>query len=241
LLDRQASLIHHLTSGAAIFDDAERQPVDPALRGIDRRLLGIEARFSFEKRMDKIVSVFPRTFDLLGASQKTLLREFAAACPPQTIGRLENARQFHEFLSARWALQRPVPPYLPDMAACELAVATSRALAEDRPGHQENSRAVTLRACIRRSPAVVLLRIAYDVRPWFENASQAGIPVARQVPLAIVAQAGGDHPKIFELPPAIFDLIDSIEDWVDEDTFEQWEADKLIDELASAGLIEVGP
>src|SRR5207344_1433911 len=95
LRDRQSSLIHYLTSGAAIFDNSDHQPVDPALRGIDRRLLGIEARFSFEKRMEKIAAVFPRTLELLVADHDTLFREFVEACPPFAIGRLENARQFH--------------------------------------------------------------------------------------------------------------------------------------------------
>jgi hypothetical protein len=66
LLHRQVSLLNYLTSGAAIFGDAREPPLDPALRGIDRALLRIEARFSHDKRVQKIVAVFARTFDLLG-------------------------------------------------------------------------------------------------------------------------------------------------------------------------------
>jgi hypothetical protein len=74
---------------------------------MDPRLLCLEARFSHEKRMAKIVTVFPKTFRLLGADRaaivrEAIVREFVAACPPTDITRIENARQFHDFLCARW-------------------------------------------------------------------------------------------------------------------------------------------
>jgi len=242
LLDRQSRLIHYLTSGGAIFNDADHLGVDPVLRGIDRHLLGIEARFSFEKRMEKIAAVFPLTFDLLGASQATLVRKFVESCPPFDIGSVENARQFYEFLSVRWRRRPPRPPHLPDVAACELAFAAARVLAEDHSAGEEKSspRAPAPRPSVRRSRAVVLLRSAHDIQPLFENTSEAINPIARDVPLAIVAQASADPPKIFELAPAIFDLLGSLDDWVDQATFDEWEdARKMIADLANVGLVEV--
>jgi hypothetical protein len=239
LLDRQSSLIHYLTSGAAIFNDADRQPAHPALRGIDRRLLGIEARFSFEKRMEKIAAVFPRTFDLLGAHWEMLVREFVEACPPFDIGRLENARQFFDFLSACWRRELPAPPHLPDVAACELAFATARMVAEDRSPDEKNRPAGAQQPQVRRSRAVILLRSTHDIQPLFENASATGPPIARDVPLAIVAQASIDHPKILEIAPEVFDLLGSLGDWVDQAIFDEWEdAGQLITDLAIAGLVE---
>jgi hypothetical protein len=58
LLDRQARLLEYLTSGDAIFDDGCGGPRDPILQGFDWALLHIEARFSHEKRMEKIAAVF---------------------------------------------------------------------------------------------------------------------------------------------------------------------------------------
>ena len=115
LLKRQVSLLRYLTSGGAIFGD--RGPLDPDLHGVDGTLLRMEARFSHEKRMEKIAAVFPRTFDLLGSEREALIREFVDACPPVDIARLANARQFHDFLSARWRRQPPRRAYLPDVAA----------------------------------------------------------------------------------------------------------------------------
>jgi len=240
LLDRQSSLIRYLTSGAAIFDDGEPQPAEPALRGLDRRLLGIEARFSFQKRMEKIAAVFPLTFDLLGVRRDMLVRAFVEACPPFDIGRLENARQFFDFVTARWRRQPPVPPHLPDVAACELALSAARIALEGRPPDEQDRLARVGRSQVRRSPAVVLLHTRYDVRPLFENAADEEPLIARDVPLAIVAPASADHPKILEIPREVFDLLDSLDDWVDQAMFDEWEdAGKLITDLATAGLVEI--
>jgi hypothetical protein len=66
LLDRQASLLEYLTSRAAIFGDKDDACPARGLHGIDRSLLRLEARLSHEKRMEKIVAVFRRTFGILG-------------------------------------------------------------------------------------------------------------------------------------------------------------------------------
>jgi hypothetical protein len=179
------------------------------------------------------------TFDLLRPHQETLIRKFVDASPPFAFGRLENARQFYDFLFARWGQQPPVPPHLPDVAVCELAFATARFMAMDGLGDEEKF-ATRAAPSVRRSRAVVLLRTAHDVRPLFEGVSEPGSPVAREVPLAIVAQQSGDQSKIFELAPAVFDLLSALDDWVDQATFDQLEdARKLITELANAGLLEM--
>jgi hypothetical protein len=44
------------------------------------------------------------------------------------------------------------------------------------------------------------------------------------------------------LAPAIFDLLGSLDEWVDQATFEAWEnAGKLIADLATAGVVEIRP
>ncbi len=139
LLERQVSLLDYLTSSGAIFGDKHDTPLDPALQGIDRALLRMEARFSHEKRMEKIAAVFPRTFKLLGTGRERIVREFVDACPPVDISRLENARQFHEFLRRRWRHTPPMPPYLCDVAACELACARARGATEGRAPEADES------------------------------------------------------------------------------------------------------
>lgn len=240
LLDRQIRLIDYLTSSGAIFGDAEERP-HPVLRGIDRHLLGLEARFSFEKRMEKIAAVLSRTLDLLGPRRMSLTREFVETYPPTHIGRFENARQFCDFLNAR-KRQPPLPPYLADVAACELAVATARLRAEEgSPAEQRSSMHGRMPPrWIRRSPLAVLLRMSYDIRALFETAPEAIDPVARDVRLAIVAAASRSPPEIFELGPAVFDLLALLDGWTEASTFDERKGGgEMLAELVEAGLLEV--
>ena len=238
LLERQVSLLHYLTSGSAIFGDQRAADFDAALHGIDRELLNLEARFSHEKRLEKIAAIFPRTFALLGASREVLIRQFVDACPPLDIGRLKNARQFHDFLSARWRNDPAQPSFLPDVAACELAIATVRAAAEDSAPETIRSRGRSS-ARVRRRRAVILRRCSYDIQPIFEDAA-ASVPVARETLLAIVATPASNQPGIFELDPAVFDLLTALDNWTDlAELGGLPEADELVISLIEAGLIEV--
>src|SRR6185295_12438637 len=54
LLNRQTELLAYLTSSRAIFGDRRGPPLHRSLQDIDPRMLDLEARFSHQKRMDKI-------------------------------------------------------------------------------------------------------------------------------------------------------------------------------------------
>jgi len=234
LLDRQARLLAYLTSGAAIFGE-EGVAADPLL-GIDPALLHLEARFSHEKRMEKISAAFPKTLQMLGANRAAVIRGFVEACPPSDISRLANARQFHEFLLARWQDEAPEPAHLPDVAACEVACATVRAGADEAPQEEGGTRAPPFG--IRRHPGVVLLRCRHDVRPIFEQDSQA-VPVRRDTPLAVVMPPGAHGVQVMELLPVVFDLLAALGDWTDPATFGSApEASGLIRDLIEHGLVE---
>jgi hypothetical protein len=230
LLARQAELIEYLTSGVALFGDRRGAPA-----GFDLRLLQLEARFSHEKRLEKIRAVFARTFELLGPEGEQLVRTFARACPPDSIGRLDNARQFHGFLAAQWRCESPDPPYLPDVAACELARA--EALAAD--GSAETRRERSSGRGIRRAPGVVLLRCVYDVRPIFETGPGGAAPQARDTLLAIVVPPGADRPQVFELLPFVFELLSALGNVIDPAVLGAAEVVRpLISELVELGLVE---
>src|SRR6476660_3008179 len=168
LLYQQVSLLNHLTSSDTIFGDARGVSRDMTLEGIDPALLRLEARFSHDKRIEKIIAVFPRTFEILGDNRTEVVREFAAACPPTSISRLDNARQFHDFLCDHWRRELPRLPHQPDVATFELVCARLRADDGDGPPDRNG----TGRG-IRRAPDVALLRCAYDIRPIFEDGSTA--------------------------------------------------------------------
>ena len=233
LLDRQTRLLEYLTSGEAIFGDVGSPSRNPLLQGFDRALLHIEARFSHEKRMEKIAAVFPKTFALLGDDRDAIVREFVHACPPVDISRLENARQFYDFLISRWDNRPPTLRYLPDVTTCELAVAQVRIGADSplpvakRPAHNRPSE-------IRRNPLIALFHTRFDVRPIFEGKWGDISPIERVVPLAISFRAG--EIGIFELTPEVFDLLAALDTWVAVDELPN--AEGLIADLGEAGLLE---
>ena len=75
--------------------------------------------------MEKICCGFSQDIRNFGDFRPAIVAEFIKACPPIDISRLVNARQFQEFLFTRWEA-RSEPPYLRDVAACELAIAEVR-------------------------------------------------------------------------------------------------------------------
>ena len=240
LLERQVSLVEHMTSSAAIFGRAGDPDPDPDLEGIDRMLLRVEARFSYAKRMEKITAVLPRTFELLGSHEAVLVRAFVEECPPTTIRRLENARQFHRFLLSRWRREAPDPPYIRDVAACEIAYAEADADLEDLELERITSAECARRRSIRRCRNVILLRSAYDLRPIFEAGSGKVAPVKRETPLVIAVPPGANAPQVFEVMPAVFDLLASLDDWADPSGLDaELDFAKLLADLTAHGLVEV--
>jgi len=238
LLDRQVSLIEHLTSTSAIYGNGAGAPPSETPHGIDPGLLRIEARFSHEKRMEKIAAVFPMTFELLDAQREAIVPDFVDACPPSDISRIENACQFYEFLTAHRRPGPPLPAHLLDVAACELACAKVRVAAENSSAAAEAP--APLHATIRRRPGIVLLRCAFDVRSVFESRAAHRTPVERETLLAVVVAPDTGEPSIVELAPEVFDLLTALDNWTDMGARNgSSEATALIADLADAGLLEV--
>jgi hypothetical protein len=239
LLDRQVRLVEHLTSGVGIFGASRGISKDRALHGLDLGLLHVEARFSHEKRMQKIEWVLTRTLELLGSRRDAMIRDFVEACPPQGIGWLENARQFHDFLTVRWQREAPEPPYLPDVASCELAYATVRAGQSDETAALECASEAP-HGAIRRHPSVVLLRCAHDIRPILEGRVSESDLARRETLLAVAMLPGTDDPLVFELSSELFELLEMLDRFTDPVIFRDTPGlDKLIADLAAHGLVEV--
>jgi hypothetical protein len=235
-LDRQNSLLDHLTSGAAIFGETAVPSPAPGRLGIDAGLLCLEARFSHQKRMEKIEWVLPRTLELLGSGRDAMVRGFVEACPPVSIGWLANARQFHDFLARRWRDQAPEPAHLPDVAACELAYASL--YGRDQPAFAGTVAAAPGR--IRRHPAVLLVRCRHDVRSVLEGGDGEAPVAARNTPLAMAMAPGAEHPTISELSPDLFEFLELLDDFVDLTTTAGLpDLNDLIGDLCRRGFLEV--
>jgi hypothetical protein len=240
LLDRQVRLVEHLSSAAALFGDEADAPVDPALQGLDRRLLRLEARFACNRRLGKIAAAFPRTFEILGADQKLILREFVEVSRPTAASTLANARQFCEFLSAHWRREPPKPAYLPDVAACELAMAEVRDVVEDHEGPATKGSSDGPKRGIRHRRSVVPLRCAYDIRPIFDAAPRQAVPPKRDTSFVVTLAADFRDVRIVEVAPVLVDALALLNDWVDPSTLDTLgDRENLISHLAAHELIEL--
>jgi hypothetical protein len=238
LLERQVSLITCLTSGATIFGDSGDAARDPALQGIDRGALRLEARLSHDKRTENIAAIFQKTFAILESTPNAVLRAFADTCPPVGAGRMENARQFRDFLFARGTAVPLEPAHLQDVAAFEFACATARVRNGD-PALEAEKAGAQPPGWLRRSREVVLLRCEYDLRTISEDGSDRAVPARRDTPLAIRFLPGAASPQIFELALAGFDLLARMDDWTDPATLGDLpELQELLGSLAQYGLIE---
>jgi len=235
LLDLQTSLLEYLTSATAIFGDRAVSP-DHDLHGVDVARLRLEARFSFDKRLAKISSVFPRTFAIFTGDWAPVLREFVDAQPPIGIGRLTNAQQFFDFLSQRLDKAQMEPPWLLDVAACELACAQVRAHA----AAGESAIADIVPGAVRCPPGAVLLRCTHDVRSVFEGRAGDSAGVKRPTLLVVFIPPHLDRVQICDVGREVFDLLSACRQWTDPATLGLVRgSDELVSDLAGRGLLKV--
>jgi hypothetical protein len=240
LLDRQASLLEHLTSTAMLFGEDVDAPVDHALQGIDRGLLRLEARFCCNRRIKRIIAVFPRTFEIIRADQQRILREFVESNRQTDINTLANALEFYEFLLAHSQSEPPTPPYLLDVAACELAIAKVCNIVAESDKSLKISETDRETNVIRRCRDVVLLRCSYDIRSIFEADLREVIPSQRDISLAIAWRDASGNASILEMPSVAFELLVRLEDWADPRTLADIDdVDSLVSHLVAQKLIEV--
>jgi hypothetical protein len=243
LLDRQASLLDYLSSATAMFGARTDAPADPALRGFDPGVLRLQARFICNKRIEKVITVFPRTLQILGAAERSILREFVEASRSTRKSTLANAREFHEFLSRRWQRSRPRPAYLPDVAACELAMAAARDVTEDHEGPATDAKNVKNAGptrSIRRRRNVAALRCAYDVRAIFDAGAGDRAPRKRTIALVVTVPAGLREVRIVEATSRLVEALSRLDDWADPRALDALgDRERLIAELAAGDFIEM--
>jgi len=79
------------------------------------------------------------------------------------------------------------------------------------------------------------------VRPIFESASGKAVPVKRNTPLVVAMPPGAEGPQVFEVIPAIFDLLGALDDWTDPQGLgADPDFTQLLADLTERGLVEVG-
>jgi hypothetical protein len=233
LFDRQRQLLEHLTSSGAIFGEGD---LFGDAFGFQSGILHLEAKFSHRKRMEKIEGVLPRTLALLGAGRDAIVRAFVQECAPTSIGYLDNARQFADFLGACWREEPREPAYLPDLAAFEIAYAAVQGKREVRP------HAAPQVGAIRRHPALALLRTEHDITAVLE-ASLTEFPAVaerRETYFALMMPEGESAPVAQKIPHELFRLLELLDGSMPaEEVAEVPDMDAIIGRLAERGYIEV--
>jgi hypothetical protein len=233
LFDRQRALLRHLTGGGAIFGEGD---LFGSTFGFGSGLLHLEAKFSHRKRMEKIEGVLPRTLALLGPERDAIVRAFVQACSPTSIGYLDNARQFADFVSASWRQEAREPAYLPDLAAFEIALATVRARREIRPQPAAPSGA------IRRHPALALVQTEHDITAALE-APDAELPATverRATYFALMMREGEQAPVTQRISRELFGFLGVLDTFMPaEELSEVPDMDAIIGRLTVYGYIEV--
>ena len=209
LLSRQTRLVEFLTTPEAYEGGAAALALYPGLEGLDAERLALLARLTLAKRMEKIAAVLPRTLRLLDGDGSALARAFASRHPPRSPSRLENARQFHDFLEALWRETPPAPPWLADLAAFEITYAAVRFADEEPPRRAEPDAPTS----VRLRPSCALLRCDWDIRPLFDEAVAASEPNRRALRLAIARPDPEDGPRVFEIDAGIFAWLGHLGDW----------------------------
>jgi hypothetical protein len=240
LLDRQASLLEYLASPAVLLGDEVNVPVDLALQGIDGGLLRLEARFCCNRRIKKIIAAFPRTFAILGADQKLILRAFVETSRQTDISSLANAQQFYEFSLAYWRRVPPKVPYLQDVAACEFSMVKACSMAEDSENSLKTDQSDGPKPGIRRCRTVVPLRCTHDIRSIFDAGLGEVVPPKRDTSLVVTLPARSCNAEILEVAPVVFDLLVQLNDWADLTTLSAIDdLQNLLSRLTAQDLIEL--
>jgi hypothetical protein len=219
LLDRQLDLLRHLTSADLIFGapDVAQLSRDPSIRGMNLSLLRLEAEMSFGKRIGKISQVLPVTFAHLGEGRDALLQEFAAAHPPKTFRRYDDARAFYDFLRHRWDSQPPEPPFIADVARLEIAEARIRGFrdSDGAAGPTVPPELEPLKPLIRLLPSAELLRLDFDLRALFEGEGPVASPPVRRESFVLLAQTRrAMSPRIIEVTAAMHERLAAMRDWI---------------------------
>lgn len=200
LHQRQLSILRHVTNPRSF----NGEPEDRMLAELGSERLRLIGNLSLGKRMEKIRSVFPRSFEYLAHDPRVRIGDFVDRFPPRSATRLDNAVQFSAYLHDLWRDAPVTPEYLPDVLALELALAAATTAERDGP---ESAGPNRVGNDFRVADGLQLVRCRFDIRVLFDGAVERTPPVERDVCLAVVAPAGDPQPRVFELADDVFDFV----------------------------------
>ncbi len=236
LIERQRAVLAFLTDPSAARDAAP-------LAGVDGMRLDLVRELSLGKRLEKVEATFPVTLAHLDEPFAALGAAFAAEFPPYDIGRAENARQFRDFLVARWRRTPPARAWLPDLLAIELALALARRQGADGAAIP----AAADRPAVRRLAGAQFLHCRYGVQELFDPDEPAAEPMARDTWLVVLPPASGEGTgaaagRVIEVSPDLYAALRTMDEWRPlrgEDPLGIGAPAELAERLFDLGVLEV--
>ncbi len=210
-------------------------PPDEVLAGIDLERLRVVGRLILAKRMGKIETLLPATCRCVTLHVPALVRAFAAACPPVTLGRQENARQFRDFILA-YEGPPPAPAYLADLVQLEYLAASASFAARDRPAARPAPHLDPgWTACeVRVPPEVRLFETEFDLPAAFADSPPAALERGRPRLVAIVPVV--PLARVFLLEDEVAALLLDLQTWT---AVEPEGARRIVESLGARGLVEL--
>lgn len=235
LLDRQDAIVAYLTNPVSFLGGRP----GPLMDGLDPAPLRLMGLMSLEKRMGKIQSILPRTFDYLDGQPAYSVSDFAERFPQKSANRTANAIEFVAYLDEIDGRCPLDPPFLADLARLEGAIAKAR-VAEAVNGDAQDLGEPPGR--YRIGTGVELVRCDFDVRPLFDHAGGDAVEPRRILLAAVPSQSG--MPQVFEISPRVYDLLEQAPSWrslEDSGARDGAAGRDLLDRLATRGLVEMSP
>ena len=240
LLERQKDLVEFLCDPRAFKASPGTQQTSSPIPGIDGARLKLIGEQALQKRFEKIRAVLPKSFDVMGSDIGPLFEDFAHRYPPSHIGRLENARQFVEFVSERRHSSPFYSPFLTDLLKFEFALWSARFDQKSgRDGGARDKRQKEFRSsrmvCLAHS--VQLLLLNHDIRPLLEHSGNKESIRPRKTYLAIRFDAELDDVRIFEVSRKIYEILNGLSrpSRVGEETLAS--QSDILQELAERGIV----
>ena len=238
LLARQRAILVHLADPTA-YESTNLAPAE-ALQGIDVEPLKVLGRLILAKRMSKIEALLPATCRCASAHVPALMKEFAAACPPHSLGREDNAIQFHDFVVG-YEGPPPPPNYLADLVRLEYLAAAVTFAARDRPGSAPVAALDRTWTAfdVRMAPGLRLFETEFDLRAALGDSPPPALERGDLRRIAIIHAA--KEARVFSLEEEIVRLLFEAEDWSRIDARRDESVRSVVESLAGRGLLEVRP
>lgn len=191
------------------------------------------------KRLQKIEALLPATCRVIHAHAPHLIQRFAECCPAASIGRVENARQFHHWLRACGDLDELA--FLTELVEVEWTVTRTNLDVYETP--PAPTPALSLHqgpVNLRRAPRVQLRTTSYDLQ-----ATLAGVATPERLsrgPSRTVAVAAGlDGARAFWLDDDTAELLRLLDAWTRLTRDQGSAMGPMLQSLHAAALIEVQP